>query len=136
MAEQKSRLVIEIDPSQAKTTVAALAKELHALTENGELSAKKVRQLGRDAADQSGRLDAMTQAVKRLAAGYLTWQAAQALVLRADGYTNLQNRLRLVTDSQQGLRQRRRRSASRSGRALRGKVRCRCTSVSRRTRSV
>lgn len=103
MAEQKSRLVIEIDPSQAKTTVAALAKELHALTENGELSAKKVRQLGRDAADQSGRLDAMTQAVKRLAAGYLTWQTAQALVMRADGYTNLQNRLRLVTDSQQGL---------------------------------
>ena len=103
MAEQKSRLVIEIDPSQAKTTVAALSKELNALTENGELSAKKVRQLGRDAADQSGRLDAMTQAVKRLAAGYLTWQTAQALVMRADGYTNLQNRLRLVTDSQQGL---------------------------------
>ncbi|WP_283119661.1 tape measure protein [Neisseria elongata] len=103
MAEQKSRLVIEIDPSQAKTTIAALSKELHGLTENGELSAKKVRQLGRDAADQSGRLDAMTQAVKRLAAGYLTWQTAQTLVMRADGYTNLQNRLRLVTDSQQGL---------------------------------
>ncbi|WP_424034449.1 tape measure protein, partial [Neisseria bacilliformis] len=103
MAEQKSRLVIEIDPSQAKTTISALSKELRGLTENGELSAQKVRQLGRDAADQSGRLDKMTQAVKKLAAGYLTWQAAQALVLRADGYTNLQNRLRLVTDSQQSL---------------------------------
>ena len=103
MAEQKSRLVIEIDPSQAKTTISAFSKELRGLTENGELSAQKVRQVGRDAADQSGRLDKMTQAVKKLAAGYLTWQAAQALVLRADGYTNLQNRLRLVTDSQQSL---------------------------------
>ncbi|UOO87500.1 tape measure protein [Neisseria arctica] len=103
MAEQKSRLVVEISAEHAERAIARLKKELQGLTENGQISSAKVRQLGEDAYAQTGKLDAMARSVKQLAASYLSFQLVQNGIARADAYTGLQNRLRLVTDSTEEL---------------------------------
>lgn len=91
MPEQKSRLVIEIDSVYAKQNAQALARELESIEKKGEFATKS--------------MDSMSVSVRNLAgymAGLVTVGSA---IARMDDYTNLNNRLRLVTNSQQELNQ-------------------------------
>lgn len=91
MATQTSRLVIEIDSRNAARNAREIANELQNIQRNG------------DSASRS--MNATSSATRSLAgymAGLLTVGAA---ISRMDTYTGLQNRLKLVTDSQKELNQ-------------------------------
>ncbi len=89
MAVQESRLVISIDARNAERTAKALNSELQGITNNGN-----------KAVSQTNALGASMQALAGYMAGVVTVGAA---INKIDAYTNLQNRLKLVTNSQQEL---------------------------------
>lgn len=86
MAEQTSRLVIEISAEHAKRNAEALNRELQSIEKNGDFATKS--------------MDAMSVATRSLAAQMTALVSVGALVSKMDAYTNLQNRLKLVTSSQ------------------------------------
>lgn len=89
MAVQESRLVISIDARNAERTAKALNSELQGITNNGN-----------KATSQTNALGTSMQALAGYMAGVVTVGAA---INKIDTYTNLQNRLKLVTNSQQEL---------------------------------
>ena len=91
MPEQKSRLVIEIDSVYAKQNAQALAKELESIEKKGEFATKS--------------MDSMSVSVRNLAgymAGLVTVGSA---ISKMDAYTGINNKLKLVTKSQEELNQ-------------------------------
>ncbi|AYA02098.1 tape measure protein [Acinetobacter sp. WCHAc010034] len=91
MTTQTSRLVIEIDSRNAERNARAIANELQNIQRNGDFASRSV--------------DSMSVATRGLAgymAGLVTVGAA---IAKMDTYTGLQNRLKLVTDSQKELNQ-------------------------------
>ncbi|WP_023270163.1 tape measure protein [Acinetobacter gyllenbergii] len=86
---QESRLVIVIDSSNAERNSRALSQELANIERRGDF-----------ATQSTDRLGAATRQLAGYMAGLLTVGAA---VSKMDAYTNLNNRLRLVTDSQVAL---------------------------------
>lgn len=91
MTTQTSRLVIEIDSRNAERNARAIANELQSIQRNGDSASRSV--------------DSMSVATRSLAgymAGLVTVGAA---IAKMDTYTGLQNRLKLVTDSQKELNQ-------------------------------
>lgn len=88
---QESRLVIVIDAKNAERTAKALNSELQGITNNGN-----------KAVSQTNALGTSMQALAGYMAGVVTVGAA---INKIDAYTNLQNRLKLVTNSQQELNQ-------------------------------
>ena len=91
MAVQESRLVISIDARNAERTAKALNSELQGITNNGN-----------KAVSQTNALGGAMQSLAGYMAGVVTVGAA---INKMDAYTNLQNRLKLVTNSQQELNQ-------------------------------
>ena len=91
MAVQESRLVISIDARNAERTAKALNSELQGITNNGN-----------KAVSQTNALGGAMQSLAGYMAGVVTVGAA---INKIDAYTNLQNRLKLVTNSQQELNQ-------------------------------
>lgn len=89
MAVQESRLVISIDARNAERTAKALNSELQGITNNGN-----------KAVSQTNALGGAMQSLAGYMAGVVTVGAA---INKMDTYTNLQNRLKLVTNSQQEL---------------------------------
>ena len=89
MAVQESRLVISIDARNAERTAKALNSELQGITNNGN-----------KAVSQTNALGGAMQSLAGYMAGVVTVGAA---INKIDAYTNLQNRLKLVTNSQQEL---------------------------------
>lgn len=89
MAVQESRLVISIDARNAERTAKALNSELQGITNNGS-----------KAVSQTNALGGAMQSLAGYMAGVVTVGAA---INKIDAYTNLQNRLKLVTNSQQEL---------------------------------
>lgn len=89
MAVQESRLLISIDARNAERTAKALNSELQGITNNGNR-----------ATSQTNALGTSMQALAGYMAGVVTVGAA---INKIDAYTNLQNRLKLVTNSQQEL---------------------------------
>lgn len=89
MAVQESRLLISIDARNAERTARALNSELQGITNNGN-----------KAASQANALGGAMQSLAGYMAGVVTVGAA---INKMDAYTNLQNRLKLVTNSQQEL---------------------------------
>ena len=90
MAEE-SRLIISVDARNAQTTAEKLTKELDNITNSGNKADKQVGILGNSLRTLAGYM-----------AGVVTVSAA---INKIDAYTNLQNRLKLVTNSQQELNQ-------------------------------
>lgn len=91
MPEQKSRLVIEIDSVYAKQNAQALARELDSIERKGEFATKS--------------MDSMSVSVRNLAgymAGFVTVGSA---ISKMDAYTGINNKLKLVTKSQEELNQ-------------------------------
>lgn len=88
---QESRLIISIDSRNAQTTAEKLTKELDNITNSGNKADKQVGILGNSLRTLAGYM-----------AGVVTVSAA---INKIDAYTNLQNRLKLVTNSQQELNQ-------------------------------
>ncbi|WP_180122787.1 tape measure protein [Acinetobacter sp. YH12086] len=89
MTTQTSRLVIEIDSRNALRNAQAIGKELENIDRNGQFTSKS--------------MDGVSVATRQLAghmAGLLTVGAA---VAKMDAYTGMQNRLKLVTESQEQL---------------------------------
>lgn len=86
---QESRLVIVIDAKNAERTAKSLNSELQGITSNGN-----------KATSQTNALGTSMQALAGYMAGVVTVGAA---INKIDAYTNLQNRLKLVTNSQQEL---------------------------------
>ena len=89
MAVQESRLVISIDARNAERTAKALNSELQGITNNGNKAVSQTNALGTSMQSLAGYM-----------AGVVTVGAA---INKIDAYTNLQNRLKLVTNSQQEL---------------------------------
>ena len=89
MAVQESRLLISIDARNAERTAKALNSELQGITSNGN-----------KAVSQTNALGVAMQSLAGYMAGVVTVGAA---INKIDAYTNLQNRLKLVTNSQQEL---------------------------------
>src|SRR5574344_253137 len=89
MAVQESRLIISIDARNAERTAKALNSELQGITNNGN-----------KATSQTNALGGAMQSLAGYMAGVVTVGAA---INKMDAYTNLQNRLKLVTNSQQEL---------------------------------
>ena len=88
---QESRLVISIDARNAERTAKDLAVELQNITNSGNKADKQVGVLGSSLRTLAGYM-----------AGVLTVGTA---INKMDAYSNLQNRLRLVTTSQKELNQ-------------------------------
>lgn len=86
---QESRLVIVIDAKNAEKTASALNNELQNITTSGNQADKQVGVLGTSIRALAGYM-----------AGVVTVGAA---INKMDAYTNLQNRLKLVTTNQQEL---------------------------------
>lgn len=91
MAVQESRLLISIDARNAERTAKALNSELQGITNNGN-----------KAVSQTNALGGAMQSLAGYMAGVVTVGAA---INKMDAYKNLQNRLKLVTSSQQELNQ-------------------------------
>lgn len=89
MTTQSSRLVIEIDSRNALRNAQAIGRELENIDRNGTHASRS--------------MDSVSVATRQLAghmAGLLTVGAA---VAKMDAYTGMQNRLKLVTESQEQL---------------------------------
>ena len=89
MASQESRLIISIDARNAERTAKNLDKELQNITNSGDRADKKMAVLSSSLRSLAGYM-----------AGLVTVSTA---ISKIDAYSNLQNRLRLVTQSQQEL---------------------------------
>ena len=91
MATQESKLVITIDSRHALRDAQAMRRELESLDKTGQFATKS--------------MDQMSVAMRQLAgytAGLITVSAA---INKMDVYTGMQNRLKLVTESQEQLNQ-------------------------------
>ncbi|MBF7685961.1 tape measure protein [Acinetobacter sp. B10A] len=100
MAEAKSRLVIEISGENAQKNAEALAAALNQTTRSGNDASKSVKSFGDNANKSTQNVDVLATSAKKLAVimgGYLSISEA---INKSDAYTNLQNRLKLVTKSQ------------------------------------
>lgn len=86
MASQESRLIISIDARNAERTARELSRELQNITNGGSQADRQVNQLGSSLRSLAGYM-----------AGIVTVGAA---INRVDAFTGLQNRLKLVTNSQ------------------------------------
>ncbi|WP_394660939.1 tape measure protein [uncultured Acinetobacter sp.] len=91
MAASTSRLVIEISSEQAKRNAEQLNRELQSIERNGTFATRS--------------MDAMSVATRSLAAQMTALVSAGVLISKMDTYTGLQNRLKLVTASQNKLNQ-------------------------------
>lgn len=91
MAASTSRLVIEISSEQAKRNAELLNRELQSIEKNGDFATKS--------------MDAMSVATRSLAAQMTALVSVGVLISKMDTYTGLQNRLKLVTASQNELNQ-------------------------------
>lgn len=91
MTTETSRLVIEIDSRNALRNAQAIGQELNNIDKNGQFASKS--------------MDSLSVATRSLAghmAGLLTVGAA---VAKMDSYTGINNKLKLVTNSQEELNQ-------------------------------
>lgn len=91
MAIQESKLVITIDSRNALRDAQAMRRELESIDKTGQFATKS--------------MDQMSVAIRQLAgyaAGLVTVSAA---INQMDAYTGMQNRLKLVTESQEQLNQ-------------------------------
>lgn len=91
MAVQESKLVITIDSRNALRDAQAMRRELESIDKTGQFATKS--------------MDQMSVAIRQLAgyaAGLVTVSAA---INQMDAYTGMQNRLKLVTESQEQLNQ-------------------------------
>lgn len=105
MAEAKSRLVIEISSENAKRNADALDSALKNVDKSGDTASKSVKSFGDTANKSTQSVDVLATSAKKLAVimgGYLSISEA---INKSDAYTNLQNRLKLVTKSQMELSQ-------------------------------
>lgn len=91
MTTQTSRLVIEIDSRNAERNARAIANELQSIQRNGDSASRSV--------------DSMSVATRSLAGYMVGLVTVGAAIAKMDTYTGLQNRLKLVTDSQKELNQ-------------------------------
>ena len=91
MAASTSRLVIEISAEQAKRNAEQLNRELQSIERNGTFATRS--------------MDAMSVATRSLATQMTALVSAGVLISKMDTYTGLQNRLKLVTASQNELNQ-------------------------------
>lgn len=91
MAASTSRLVIEISAEQAKRNAEQLNRELQSIERNGTFATRS--------------MDAMSVATRSLAAQMTALVSVGVLISKMDTYTGLQNRLKLVTASQNELNQ-------------------------------
>lgn len=89
MAVQESRLLITIDARNAEQRARELSRELQNITDGGNR-----------ATQQTGALSNSLKSLAGYMAGIVTVGTA---INKMDAYTNLQNRLKLVTDSQESL---------------------------------
>lgn len=89
MASQESRLIISIDARNAQNTARELSRELQNITNSGSSADRQVGVLGGSLRNLAGYM-----------AGIVSVGAA---INKMDAYTGLQNRLKLVTDSQSEL---------------------------------
>ena len=131
MTTQESRLVITIDTRNADKAVKELQKELAKLQSQGNKSSESTKNQGQQTQivnnivqnftttvnnnskavnNNSNALDRQTQsahgagnAMKALAATVFAYISVSKLIDSADTYTNLQNKLKLVTNTQQEL---------------------------------
>ena len=103
MSTQSHQLVIEINANQAQHSIELLRRELQRMADSGELSAEVLRNLGNNANRQVGSINALQGSIKQLVASFVSLQAIQGALGKADGYTGMSNRLQLVTHSQKEL---------------------------------
>lgn len=68
MAEQKSRLVIEIDSENAKRNAKAINEELKKMESGGVVAANSIRNIGDEANKQNPKLKSFQESIKALAA--------------------------------------------------------------------
>ncbi|WOE32741.1 MULTISPECIES: tape measure protein [unclassified Acinetobacter] len=86
MTEQRSRLVIEISTEHARRNAEVINRELKSIEKNGTYATKS--------------MDSMSVAARSLAANMARIVTVGTAINKMDAYTNLQNRLKLVTTSQ------------------------------------
>lgn len=89
MSEQRSRLVIEIDSRNAERNARAISRELESIDRNGVYATRSV--------------DGLSTATRQLAGTMLGLVTVGSAISKMDMYTGLQNRLKLVTESQNEL---------------------------------
>ncbi|MFN3074731.1 tape measure protein [Acinetobacter sp. TY2] len=89
MAEQRSTLIIEISSEQARRNAQALDRELRSIQNSGNYA--------------STSMNSMSVACRQLAGYMMGVVTVGAAIGKMDEYTNLNNRLRLVTDTQKEL---------------------------------
>lgn len=128
MTEQTSRLVIEISSEQAKKNAEELSKELVKIFTGGEKASDSTSKLGKtiqvtsnitqnfnttvnnttkavekqtqELAKQEKQVDKAGVAIKTLAGHLAAFITINSTIDKMDSYTGLQNRLKLVTNSQ------------------------------------
>jgi len=128
MTEQTSRLVIEISSEQAKKNAEELSKELVKIFTGGERASDSTSKLGKtiqvtsnitqnfnttvnnttkavekqtqELAKQEKQVDKTGVAIKTLASHLAAFITINSTIDKMDSYTGLQNRLKLVTNSQ------------------------------------
>lgn len=128
MTEQTSRLVIEISSEQAKKNAEELSKELVKIFTGGEKASDSTSKLGKtiqvtsnitqnfnttvnnttkavekqtqELAKQEKQVDKTGVAIKTLAGHLAAFITINSTIDKMDSYTGLQNRLKLVTNSQ------------------------------------
>ncbi len=88
---QESVLRIVIDSRNAERNARALASELDSIEKKGDFASKS--------------MDSMSVATRQLAGYMAGLVTVSATINKMDAYTNLQNRLKIVTNSQQELNQ-------------------------------
>ena len=89
MAEQRSTLIIEISSEQARRNAQALDRELRSIQNSGNYA--------------STSMNSMSVACRQLAGYMMGIVTVGTAISKMDEFTNLNNRLRLVTDSQKEL---------------------------------
>ena len=86
MTEAKSSLLITINAEYAKKTANDLNRELRAIESNGDAASKA--------------MDSMASAARTVATQFLAVGSAGALIAKMDVYTQINNKLKIVTTSQ------------------------------------
>ncbi|WP_151764885.1 tape measure protein [Acinetobacter soli] len=86
MTEAKSSLLITINAEYAKKTANDLNRELRAIESNGDAASKA--------------MDSMASAARTVATQFLAIGSAGALIAKMDVYTQINNKLKIVTTSQ------------------------------------
>ena len=89
MAEQRSTLIIEISSEQARRNAQALDRELRSIQNSGNYATTS--------------MNSMSVACRQLAGYMMGIVTVGTAISKMDEFTNLNNRLRLVTDTQKEL---------------------------------